>query len=80
MKGVRRLNSQMWNIVIQIGLSCSYEVALDKEEMTIGRDRANDIIVSSPIMSRFHAKFIRSKGNWYYEDIGSKNGLYIDGR
>lgn len=48
-------------------------------EYTIGRDPTCDIIIVDPYVSRVHAKIFYKNGRWYVEDIGSKNGTYING-
>lgn len=46
-----------------------------KSTITFGREETNDIVLSSPIVSRKHGKFVLSGGKWVIEDTGSANGL-----
>lgn len=48
-------------------------------EYSIGRDPTCDIVVVDPYVSRFHAKILYRDGKWFIEDLGSKNGTYING-
>jgi ABC-type multidrug transport system ATPase subunit len=47
--------------------------------ITIGRDPDNDIVVDAPMVSRCHARLIVDRGRSRIEDLGSSNGLYING-
>ncbi len=45
----------------------------------IGRDAANDIVFPSPHVSRLHADLVFENGSWVIEDLGSKNGVFVNG-
>lgn len=46
---------------------------------TVGRDPENTISFLDDRCSRFHAKFFFSDGQWYIQDLGSRNGTFVDG-
>lgn len=46
----------------------------------IGRDRSNDIVLSHPAVSRFHASLIRTEKGFVLVDENSSNGIFINGR
>ena len=47
----------------------------------IGRESTNEIVVSDINASRTHAEvFMDKNGNWIVRDMGSTNGLYVNGR
>jgi adenylate cyclase len=48
-------------------------------ENTIGRTKANDVFVLHKSLSRQHARLQMSDGAWLIEDLGSKNGTFVDG-
>jgi hypothetical protein len=50
-----------------------------KENVTIGRDPANDLTFSSNTVSREHAAIVFRDGRWYLEDRGSYNGTFLNG-
>lgn len=53
---------------------------LHKEEILIGRDESCDIRIISPNVSRIHARIVcNEKKNYYIEDLGSTNGLRVNG-
>lgn len=58
----------------------SRQVELNPEGTTIGRSPACDIVVDSPDVSRQHAcAFCDRSGRWVFEDLGSSNGLFVNG-
>lgn len=52
---------------------------LDETPLTIGRDSANQLQVSDPQVSRFHAQISAVDGAYVFKDCGSSNGSYING-
>jgi FHA domain len=58
---------------------------LDKPALTIGRASDNDIVVTAPILnvdtiSQHHARLRRDQEGYVVRDLGSKNGLAVNGR
>jgi hypothetical protein len=58
---------------------------LDKPAMTIGRAPDNDIVVTAPVInvatiSQHHARLRRDQDGYVLRDLGSKNGLAVNGR
>ncbi len=51
---------------------------LDKELISIGRDRENDIVVDSDSVSRRHARIDHRDGKFYVTDLDSTNGTYAN--
>ena len=52
---------------------------LEKDEVLLGRDLANDIPVPDAEISRRHARFLRRADGYYIEDLGSTNGTVLNG-
>ncbi len=50
------------------------------DRLTIGRSPTNRVVVPDPKCSRHHAELFGSMGEWVLRDLGSKNGVSIDGR
>lgn len=48
-------------------------------ENSIGRNRASDIVVDDPAVSRNHCVLLRRASGWYICDTGSKGGTYVNG-
>ena len=54
------------------------EYLLDRPTTTIGRSAACDIQVSSPLVSRRHATVTVGESGVIVEDVGSRNGVYVN--
>ncbi len=50
------------------------------ELVRLGRSADNDIVVEAEAVSRHHAELRQVDGRWSITDLGSTNGLTIDGR
>ncbi|HEY64007.1 MAG TPA: FHA domain-containing protein [Caldilineae bacterium] len=53
---------------------------LDKQSLTIGRADDCDIVLPDRVVSRHHARIYWIDGHYYVEDLGSKNGTYVNGQ
>ncbi|MBD2197859.1 MULTISPECIES: FHA domain-containing protein [Calothrix] len=51
-----------------------------KGECIIGRSPDCDVVLDSPDVSRIHGKFFIQSGNYYFCDLGSRNGSIINGK
>jgi methylglyoxal synthase len=49
-------------------------------EWVIGRSPDSDLVLDSPDISRVHAKFFVKAGNYYFCDLGSRNGSIFNGK
>ena len=49
-------------------------------ECIIGRSPDSDLVLDSNDVSRYHGKFFHYSGNYYFSDLGSKNGTIINGK
>ena len=59
----------------------SWEVALNSEGTVIGRVKPADIVLDSRMISRRHVRIFRDPfGRWIFEDLGSSNGTFVNGR
>ena len=54
-------------------------VPLIREEITVGRQEGNSIRLTERNISRRHARFYRQTGILYVEDLGSYNGIKVNG-
>jgi sigma-B regulation protein RsbU (phosphoserine phosphatase) len=54
--------------------------ALDKDAMVIGRDAQADIVLPTNSVSRRHARLLRKDDQFFLEDLGSTNGVYLSGK
>src|SRR5688572_11063091 len=54
-------------------------VPFARPEITIGRDEGNTIRLTERNVSRKHARFVRVNGHVEIEDLGSSNGIRVNG-
>ncbi len=66
-------------IVMRSGPIPGSSFYLEKSEVTLGRDLANDIPVPDQEISRRHARFVSRADGVYIEDLGSTNGTFLNG-
>ncbi|PYQ05051.1 MAG: hypothetical protein DMF82_09305, partial [Acidobacteria bacterium] len=52
---------------------------LTRDTYTLGRHRNNDIVISDPKVSSFHARLDRSPEGFRLVDLKSRNGSYVNG-
>ena len=53
---------------------------MQKEAIGFGRQGDCDVVIDYPGVSRVHGCIYLKNGAWYIQDMGSKNGLYFEGR
>ena len=58
----------------------SIKVELKGTSLTLGRLAENDIVIPSNIVSRAHARLERRSDGWWYTDLDSSNGTYLNER
>jgi pSer/pThr/pTyr-binding forkhead associated (FHA) protein len=69
----------IYQITVRSGPEPGKTFPLEREEVFMGRDLANDITISDPEVSRRHARFIMQDDNVMLEDLGSTNGTFLNG-
>lgn len=55
-------------------------VRLGAEPVKIGRAPGNDLVLADDSVSRAHARVVYEEGRWVIEDLGSANGILVDGQ
>jgi hypothetical protein len=53
---------------------------LDKNRAVLGRSRDVDVQIEDPNVSRRHAEVVQQGTTWWVIDVGSTNGVEVDGR
>ncbi|MBI9046443.1 MAG: FHA domain-containing protein [Anaerolineaceae bacterium] len=53
--------------------------SLSKPILSIGRAPDNDIVIDDSSVSRYHARMYFQNDQWIIEDLGSNNGVWING-
>jgi len=67
-------------LILQRGAGTGRRWPLERGILTIGRSDDCDIILSDRHVSRHHARISWIDGRYFVEDLGSKNGTYVNGR
>ena len=56
-----------------------FDVDVDRDELVIGRSMSSDVAIGDRFLSRHHARLYRSGDDWLIEDLGSRNGTFVNG-
>jgi hypothetical protein len=56
-----------------------YRFLLDRQTVLLGRGSDNDIVIDCGSVSGRHAEMVRREGGYELRDVGSTNGIKIDG-
>jgi serine/threonine protein kinase len=60
------------------GKGREYE-CLESEKSILGRSSKNQVPLPDLLCSRHHARIWKENGSWWLEDLGSRNGIYVNG-
>ena len=55
-------------------------IVLSGSRVVMGRSRDCDVRLDDPNVSRRHAELRREEGGWVVADLGSTNGVKVNGR
>ena len=69
-----------FRLVLHAGADPYKAFNLEKNEMFIGRDMSNDIVINDSEISRRHARLFLQGTNYVLEDLGSTNGTFVNGQ
>jgi transcriptional regulator with AAA-type ATPase domain len=53
---------------------------IDKEKSTFGKSDDNDLVLNDEFVSRHHGEISFSKGEFFIRDLGSRNGIFVNGK
>lgn len=67
-------------LMVQDGPLAGREFRLDRDVMTLGRGDECDVVVPERQISRVHLRIRREATGYFLEDLGSKNGTFVNGR
>jgi pSer/pThr/pTyr-binding forkhead associated (FHA) protein len=74
------MTEAQYRLVVRQGANPGQIYKLEKDEISIGRDVTNDIVLNDAEVSRKHAQLTLEQGRYKIEDLNSTNGTYIDGQ
>src|SRR3954468_6631887 len=66
-------------IFVYVGQELKAKYAIEHGEYIIGRDASCPVVVDADLVSRHHARLTFNAFELVIEDLGSSNGVYIDG-
>ncbi|HVR29341.1 MAG TPA: FHA domain-containing protein, partial [Thermoanaerobaculia bacterium] len=55
-----------------------FDFVLDRDSVTVGRSSTADLALSDPFLSRHHARLMRRDDRLLVEDLGSRNGTFVN--
>lgn len=71
--------TKSFKLIVESGPSAGMEFTLDRDELSLGRDVNNDLVINDPEVSRKHARLTKQGESYVFEDLGSTNGTFILG-
>lgn len=69
----------MPEIIVKLGENVVHKYYFDKDVISIGRARDNDIVIENLAVSRNHARIRRENAHFVLTDLNSANGTYVNG-
>ena len=76
--GLEALSAGSALLVVKRGPNAGSRFQLDKDVVSAGRHPQSDIFLDDVTVSRRHAEFRRSGGDFEVSDVGSLNGTYVN--
>jgi transcriptional regulator with GAF, ATPase, and Fis domain len=72
--------TQSAHLRILAGACAQPAYPVEMQGLSIGREDCDVVIADDPRISRKHARVERSFAGWQFQDLGSRNGFYVNGR
>lgn len=69
-----------YRLILQTSQAAGTEYRLEKDEIFLGRDLSNDLVINDPEVSRRHARLFFTGSTYAIEDLGSTNGTFVHGQ
>lgn len=69
-----------FRLVMRSGPSVGKVYPLEKNELFVGRDLSNEVVINDPEISRRHSRLYMQGNSFVVEDLGSTNGTFVNGQ
>jgi pSer/pThr/pTyr-binding forkhead associated (FHA) protein len=67
-------------IIVTLGDSVVNRFVFEKDIVSIGRSRDNDVVIENLAISRNHARIRHENGKFFISDLNSANGTFVNGK
>ena len=71
--------ASQFQLIMRSGPTPGAAFILEGDQMTIGRDSTNEIVINDAEISRRHSRLTFQGGKYVLEDLGSTNGTFVNG-
>src|SRR5512138_2506672 len=72
--------ASQFQLVMRSGPTPGAAFTLEGDQISIGRDSVNEIVINDAEISRRHARLTFQGGKYVLEDLGSTNGTFVNGQ
>jgi pSer/pThr/pTyr-binding forkhead associated (FHA) protein len=69
-----------FQLIMRSGPTPGAAFTLEGDQLSIGRDSTNEIVINDAEVSRRHARLTFQGGKYVLEDLGSTNGTFVNGQ
>ena len=72
--------ASQFQLIMRSGPTPGAAFTLEGDQLTIGRDSVNEVVINDAEISRRHARLTFQGGKYVLEDLGSTNGTFVNGQ
>src|SRR5215216_170953 len=76
----RRIMASQFQLIMRSGPTPGAMFTLEGDQIDIGRDSTNEVVINDAEISRRHARLTFQGGKYVLEDLGSTNGTFVNGQ
>ena len=69
-----------FQLIMRSGPTPGASFILEGDQLTVGRDSTNEIVINDAEISRRHSRLTFQGGKYVIEDLGSTNGTFVNGQ
>jgi serine phosphatase RsbU (regulator of sigma subunit) len=71
--------SSVYSLIVEVPGEAARRLPMEKGALSIGRASANDLPLSDKMLSRRHVRIVKEGEGFTVEDLGSRNGTFVNG-